>query len=227
MSTGWILASRLISSVRSFRRKACGGALRGATAITRVRRVENGEAFSTRFPGYSLVFVLSAAAVPPCWAGHFVSRACPAGTKVTKNACPTIRPCASLRVRSLHRRSRGTPRRAIPGPSRLSRHPCRSTPSTTIPLTLLKGALAFVRQCSRNKQKLTPRSFGDSDSVSVWRPGEANQTTRRARRNCCRAGESVAKMQGGVVWKTAQPFPRVLLPGIFAMPASRFVWSCT
>ena len=45
------------------------------------------------------------------------------------------------RVPSLHRRSRGTPRRAIPGPSRLSRHPCRSTPYTTIPLGLLTGRL--------------------------------------------------------------------------------------
>ncbi len=64
----------------------------------------------------------------------------PVAAKVTKNACPAIRPCASLRVRSLHRRSRGARRRAILGPSRLSRHPCRSTPSATIPLALLKGA---------------------------------------------------------------------------------------
>ena len=42
-------------------------------------------------------------------------------------------------VPSLHHYSRGTPRRAIPGPSRLSRHPCRSTPYTTIPLSLLTG----------------------------------------------------------------------------------------
>ena len=59
--------------------------------------------------------------------------------KEPKGLAPPSGPCASLRVRSLHRRSRGPARRAIPGPSRLSRHPCRSTPSTTIPLTLLKG----------------------------------------------------------------------------------------
>lgn len=35
-------------------------------------------------------------------------------------------------------------RRAIPGPSRLSRHPCRSTPYTTIPLGLLTGRLASL-----------------------------------------------------------------------------------
>jgi hypothetical protein len=44
------------------------------------------------------------------------------------------------RLPSLHHCSRGPPRRAIPGPSRLSRHPCRSTPYTTIPFGLLKGA---------------------------------------------------------------------------------------
>ncbi len=40
---------------------------------------------------------------------------------------------------SLHRSFRGTRRRAIPGPTTLSRHPCRSTPETPIPLGLLKG----------------------------------------------------------------------------------------
>ena len=63
--------------------------------------------------------------------------------KVTKEegppaSGPALR-CATLRVRSLHRRSRGTLRRAVPGPSQLSRHPCRSTPSTPTPLTLLTG----------------------------------------------------------------------------------------
>ena len=62
--------------------------------------------------------------------------------KVSKETHPIIRPCASLRVPSFHHRSRGTPRRAIPGPSRLSRHPCRSTPYAAIPLGLLMGAWA-------------------------------------------------------------------------------------
>jgi len=46
------------------------------------------------------------------------------------------------RLPSFHHCSRGPPRRAIPGPSRLSRHPCRSTPYATIPLGLLMGRLA-------------------------------------------------------------------------------------
>ena len=63
--------------------------------------------------------------------------------KVTKEeGPPTYGPalrCAALRVRSFHRRSMGTLRRAVPGPSQLSRHPCRSTPSAPILLTLLMG----------------------------------------------------------------------------------------
>ena len=50
---------------------------------------------------------------------------------------------------SLHHCSEGPPRMAIPGPSRLSRHPCRSTLYTTIPFGLLKGRLAVSdRSCS-------------------------------------------------------------------------------
>jgi hypothetical protein len=80
--------------------------------------------------------------------GGFLLAVAPKGTK---RSCPCMRPCASLRVRSLHRHSRGTPRRAIPGPSRLSRHPCRSTPSTAIPLTLLKGRLVSLDTLQKNQ----------------------------------------------------------------------------
>ncbi len=61
--------------------------------------------------------------------------------KVTKEkAPPTFGPgrCAPG-VRSLHRRSRGSQRWAVHGPAQLSRHPCRSTPSSTTTFTLLKG----------------------------------------------------------------------------------------
>ena len=48
-------------------------------------------------------------------------------------------------------------RRAIPGPSRLSRHPCRSTPSTVIPLGLLKGAWASsVKSRFKSKNQTLP-----------------------------------------------------------------------
>ena len=61
--------------------------------------------------------------------------------KVSKRSCP-LRPARLRRVPSFHHCFRGTPRRAIPGPSRFSRHPCRSTPSAMIPLGLLMGRLA-------------------------------------------------------------------------------------
>jgi len=40
---------------------------------------------------------------------------------------------------------KGPPRRAIPGQSRLARHPCRSPPETPITFGLLKGAFRRVR----------------------------------------------------------------------------------
>ena len=49
-------------------------------------------------------------------------------------------------VPSLRFRSVGTPRRAIHGPSRLSRHPCRSTHSTE-PALGLPGGLEDQKQC--------------------------------------------------------------------------------
>ena len=52
-------------------------------------------------------------------------------------------------VRSFHRCSTGTARRAILGPSHLSRRPCRSTPSTPIPLTLLTGTVRLLNHLCR------------------------------------------------------------------------------
>ncbi len=109
--------------------------------------------------------------------------------KGTKRSCPCMRPCASLRVRSLHRHSRGTPRRAIPGPSRLSRHPCRSTPSTAIPLTLLKGAVGVACRSVQKKQ-IKPKSS-------------------RATRSPSPSVGRVEVLRSSVGWKTAKPFPRV------------------
>jgi len=62
-------------------------------------------------------------------------------TKGTKRSCPG-HPVFRLgrKIPSLIRSFRGTRRRAIPGPSPLSRHPCRSTPETPIQRGLLNGA---------------------------------------------------------------------------------------
>ncbi|PYC24576.1 hypothetical protein DMO17_10935 [Aquipseudomonas alcaligenes] len=65
------------------------------------------------------------------------------GKSNQKRLPPTSGPACGG-VPSLHHRSRGTPRRAILGPSRLSRHPCRSTPSAMIPFGLLKGAFGVA-----------------------------------------------------------------------------------
>jgi hypothetical protein len=83
-------------------------------------------------------------------------------SKQRENA-PGIRPCASRRVRSLHRRSRSPLRRALHGPAQLSRHPCRSTPSTPTPLTLLTGSFS---PCN---SKVIRKRFG-SRPIPVRRP---------------------------------------------------------
>ena len=79
--------------------------------------------------------------------------------KVTKEkGTPPSGPgCAG--VPSLHHHFRGALRRAIPGPSQLSRHPCRSTPSAAIPLGLLKGDLGVVCENVRQEQKPNATDF--------------------------------------------------------------------
>ena len=85
-----------------------------------------------------------AAALYILWRKHWFRPAgrVPFGSRPKRNQKVLPPPSGSrcARLPSLHRCSRGPPRRAIPGPSRLSRHPCRSTPSATIPVGLLKGA---------------------------------------------------------------------------------------
>jgi len=101
--------------------------------------------------------------------------------KVSKNACPCIRPVASRRVRSLRRRSEGRRTRAIHGPLRLSRHPCRSPLSTTAPLTLLKGRLVPpARSCKKHHAGTTAGDLQTALPLSL---------------------------AGDVGWKTAQHFP--------------------
>jgi hypothetical protein len=75
----------------------------------------------------------------PSRASHFLLLA---QEKVTKEKGTPPSGPGYAGVPSFHHRSRGTPRRAIPGPSWLSRHPCRSTPYAAIPLGLLKGTWA-------------------------------------------------------------------------------------
>ena len=108
---------------------------------------------------------------------------CARKEKVSKEkARPTSGPAfrfATCRVRSLHRRSTGTARRDILVPSRLSRHPCRSTPSTPIPLTLLTGlSVSAYRQLLRSS--VEQDGFGSRTSP-VRRPsaGVAQQVSRQ------------------------------------------------
>ncbi|CAD2265757.1 hypothetical protein PSEUDT2_00886 [Stutzerimonas stutzeri] len=77
-----------------------------------------------------------------------------------KKARPCIRPCATRRVRSLHRRSRGRLTRTIHGPLSLSPHPCGSSPYATIPLTLLKGDRVLPASPRMDKRTPVRRDVG-------------------------------------------------------------------
>ncbi len=129
--------------------------------------------------------------------GGFLLAVAPKGTK---RACPAIRPCASLRVRSLHRRSEGRRTRGVHAPLRLSPHPCGSPLYATIPLTLLKGRLALPESeregCSARsveaisprsaKKKLPSNSEPESPSggrVEVLRRGTRGRTPSEERRD--------------------------------------------
>ncbi|TWC40106.1 hypothetical protein FBY03_10349 [Pseudomonas sp. SJZ079] len=79
---------------------------------------------------------------------HEVSplRRVPFGSRPKRNQKVLPRHTARLRrVPSLHHCSVGSLRRAIPGPSQLSRHPCRSTHSTTIAFGLLERGVVPAR----------------------------------------------------------------------------------
>ena len=86
---------------------------------------------------------LADAMVSPCWASPFwQSHGWPPRQKEPKGLAPASGSrCA--RLPSFHRCSEGRRARAIHGPSRLSRHPCRSPLYAAIPFGLLKGAIRW------------------------------------------------------------------------------------
>ena len=113
-------------------------------------------------------------------ARRVTSSCCAARRSNQEETHPTSGPgrCAP-RVRSLHRCSRGPLRRAVHGPSQLSRHPCRSTPYTPIPLTLLTG-LSVRAHKQLWRPSVEQLGFG-SRTIPVSRPsrGIAEQVSRQ------------------------------------------------
>src|SRR5690606_8521888 len=91
--------------------------------------------------GYGSLSGLAEALVSPCWASPFWQS--PDG-RPRPNEPKSLAPASGsrcARLPSLHPRSGGRRTRAIHGPLRLARHPCRSLPSTRTPFGLLKGAV--------------------------------------------------------------------------------------
>jgi len=80
---------------------------------------------------------------------------------------------------------------AIPGPSRLSRHPCRSTPSTTIPLTLLKGRLVSpYSSCIGIRLAVGKLRFPTSLAIGSTGRISGSCETRHQLPYLCRSGSS-------------------------------------
>ena len=139
-----------------------------------------------------------------------------------KKARPYIRPYATRRVRSLHRRSRGRLTRAIHGPLSLSPHPCGSPPCATIPLSLLKGNLVLpVRPRMETHKANSTAKQSEVSLRSIRRPGlefssgSRTQALRRGTRGVD-AERGMTEQERPVMtcpqssdvgWKTAQHFP--------------------
>ena len=129
-----------------------------------------------------------------------------------KGLAPSYGPrCAQ--VPSLRSCSVGTPPRAIHGPSRLSRHPCRSTHSTEPPLGLPEGI--------RSKPGRGGRPAGLCCGASRWFQGIRTTTNIRdfSHRfaNCCgRCSAPIvcARLQGDRVWR----------PGQHPVTCSCYIW---
>jgi len=96
----------------------------------------------------SAAYVLLLLTVPPLRRVTFGS--CP---KSNQKVLPLASGSRCARLPSFHHCSRGRRTRAIPGPLRLSPHPCGSLPSTTIPLGLLNGAFGVVCEIAGEQQK--------------------------------------------------------------------------
>ena len=82
---------------------------------------------------------------------------CQTPQKEPKGLAPPSGFSPRRKIPSSKRSFRGTPRRAIPGPSWLSRHPCRSTPETPLQRGLLNGAFGVCGSLSGNLQDLQPQ----------------------------------------------------------------------
>ena len=95
-------------------------------------------------------------------------------------------PARLRRVPSLQRRAGGTARGAIPGPTRLSRHPCRSSPSATLPLGLLKGRHPGPTFAARFQTCMSFRFAPDSPAKSPLARLRGEEVRVRKHRFRCR-----------------------------------------
>ena len=94
-------------------------------------------------------------------------------------------------VPSLQSCSVGTPPRAIHGPSRLSRHPCRSTHSTELPLGL-PGGQADQKHCATRRP--TGRPFGASVCCTISVAAAEERRLRSATKSSHKADKALCQL---------------------------------
>jgi hypothetical protein len=132
-----------------------------------------------------------------------------------------LHPARLRRVPSLHHCSRGRRTRAVPGPLRLSPHPCGSLPSTTIPLGLLMGRLASsVRLVFLEAQQTV--GAGLPAMLLLWPFRSAFQKPPRRRGLRIPSGGRVEVLwRGGLAW---MPKPREVERSETRMPGTLSLW---
>jgi hypothetical protein len=97
------------------------------------------------------------------WFRSYSESLFPNAEKVTKKACPWRTAFAALRFPRSGPSSVGPPPRAILGPSRLSRHPCRSTHYAEPPLGLPMGQVDQNQK--PNQKQIQSRSKADPKQI--------------------------------------------------------------
>ncbi len=144
-----------------------------------------------------LVFARFWTLVSPCWASPFWQLP----QKEPKGLAPASG-SRFARLPSFHPRSGGRRTRAIHGPLRLSRHPCRSLPSTRIPFGLLKGRSAVSDSLFASKQ-------ANRACLAVYGPSDDSDSIplQEAERRCC-AGGREAWMPSEARWDMDVPSRR-------------------
>ncbi len=109
----------------------------------------------------------------------------PVAEKVTKNACPCMRPCAARRVRSFHHCSRGRLTRVIPGP-------CKPF-AASMPLNPLRSDSTHPPERGGWCRLLTRAKKANQANINSLSGDSASFSRQEAERRCCAGGREAGR----------------------------------